>query len=169
MAGAAGWGGWQQNGAPGPVVKYFLLANPQGSLGGMDWLRFVDVGIYLALAVVVGQHWQNNRHHWIGLAISLAGFALWLLARHQLGSSFAVRAEAKELVTHGLYAKIRNPIYFFAFFAFLGEFVALGAYGAIPVLLMFQVGQYMRIKREQQVLEAAFGDEYRAYKSQTWF
>jgi protein-S-isoprenylcysteine O-methyltransferase Ste14 len=169
MAGAAGWGGWQQNGAPGPVVKYFLLANPQGSLGGMDWLRFVDVGIYLALAVVVGQHWQNDRHHWIGLAISLAGFALWLLARHQLGSSFAVRAEAKELVTHGLYAKIRNPIYFFAFFAFLGEFVALGAYGAIPVLLMFQVGQYMRIKREQQVLEAAFGDEYRAYKSQTWF
>ena len=135
----------------------------------MDWLRFVDVGIYLALAVVVGQHWQNNRHHWIGVAISLAGFALWLLARHQLGSSFAVRAEAKELVTHGLYAKIRNPIYFFAFFAFLGEFVALGAYGAIPVLLMFQVGQYMRIKREQQVLEAAFGDEYRAYKSQTWF
>jgi protein-S-isoprenylcysteine O-methyltransferase Ste14 len=169
MAGAAGWGGWQQNGAPGPVVKYFLLANPQGSLGGMDWLRFVDVGIYLALAVVVGQHWQNDRHHWIGLAISLTGFALWLLARHQLGSSFAVRAEAKELVTHGLYAKIRNPIYFFAFFAFLGEFVALGAYGAIPVLLMFQVGQYMRIKREQQVLEAAFGDEYRTYKSQTWF
>jgi protein-S-isoprenylcysteine O-methyltransferase Ste14 len=169
MAGAAGWGGWQQNGAPGPVVKYFLLANPQGSLGGMDWLRFVDVGIYLALAVVVGQHWQNNRHHWIGVAISLAGFALWLLARHQLGSSFAVRAEAKELVTHGLYAKIRNPIYFFAFFAFLGEFVALGAYGAIPVLLIFQVGQYMRIRREQQVLEAAFGDDYRAYKAKTWF
>jgi|ERR1022692_391622 protein-S-isoprenylcysteine O-methyltransferase Ste14 len=169
MAGAAGWGGWQQNGAPGPVVKYFLLANPQGSLGGMDWLRFVDVGIYLALAVVVGQHWQNDRHHWIGLAISLTGFALWLLARHQLGSSFAVRAEAKELVTHGLYAKIRNPIYFFAFFAFLGEFVALGAYGAIPVLLIFQVGQYMRIRREQQVLEAAFGDDYRAYKAKTWF
>ena len=169
MAGAAGWGGWQQNGAPGPVVKYFLLANPQGSLGGMDWLRFVDVGIYLALAVVVGQHWQNDRHHWIGLAISLTGFALWLLARHQLGSSFAVRAEAKELVTHGLYAKIRNPIYFFAFFAFLGEFVALAWYAGIVVLVIIHVGQYMRIKREEQVLGAAFGDDYRAYKSQTWF
>jgi protein-S-isoprenylcysteine O-methyltransferase Ste14 len=135
----------------------------------MDWLRFIDVAVYLALAVVVGQHWHNDRHHWIGLAISLAGFALWLLARHQLGSSFAVRAEAKKLVTRGLYSKIRNPIYFFAFFAFLGEFVALGAYGAIPVLVIFQGGQFMRIKREQQVLEAAFGDEYRAYKSKTWF
>jgi protein-S-isoprenylcysteine O-methyltransferase Ste14 len=135
----------------------------------MNWLRFVDVGIYLALAVVVGQHWQNDRHDWLGAAISLSGFFLWLLARHQLGSSFAVRAQAQKLVTHGLYSKIRNPIYFFAFFAFLGEFVALGAYGAIPVLLIFQVGQYMRIKREEQVLEAAFGDDYRAYKVKTWF
>jgi protein-S-isoprenylcysteine O-methyltransferase Ste14 len=103
------------------------------------------------------------------VAISLAGFALWLLARHQLGSSFAVRAEAKELVTHGLYAKIRNPIYFFAFFAFLGEFVALAWYAGIVVLVIIHVGQYMRIKREEQVLGAAFGDDYRAYKSQTWF
>ena len=135
----------------------------------MNFLRFVDVASYLALAAVIGPHWQNDRHHWIGLAISLPGFALWLLARHQLGSSFAVRAEAKKLVTHGLYSKIRNPIYFFAFFAFLGEFVALGAYLAIPVLLIIQVGQLGRIKREQQVLEAAFGDDYRAYKSKTWF
>ena len=59
----------------------------------MNWLRFVDLGAYLVLAVVTAQHWQNDRHHWIGVAISLAGFALWLLARHQLGSSFAVRAE----------------------------------------------------------------------------
>ena len=135
----------------------------------MNWLRFVDVGAYLVFAVVTGTHWHNDRHHWIGLAISLPGFALWLLARHQLGESFAVRAEAKKLVTHGLYAKIRNPIYFFAFFAFAGEFVALGAYGAIPVLLIVQAGQFMRVKREEQVLEAAFGDEYRAYKSKTWF
>jgi protein-S-isoprenylcysteine O-methyltransferase Ste14 len=134
----------------------------------MDWLRFIDVAVYLALAAVVGQHWHNDRHHWIGAAISLGGLFLWLLARHQLGESFAVRAEAKKLVTHGLYAKIRNPIYFFAFFAFSGELVALGAYAAIPVLLIFQGGQFMRIKREEQVLEAAFGDDYRAYKAKTW-
>ena len=134
----------------------------------MDWLRFIDVAVYLALAAVVGQHWHNDRHHWIGAAISLGGLFLWLLARHQLGESFAVRAEAKKLVTHGLYAKIRNPIYFFAFFVFSGELVALGAYAAIPVLLIFQGGQFMRIKREEQVLEAAFGDDYRAYKAKTW-
>jgi protein-S-isoprenylcysteine O-methyltransferase Ste14 len=135
----------------------------------MNWLRFVDLGIYLTLAAVTGMHWQNDRHHWIGAAISVPAFALWMLARYQLGSSFAVRAEARKLVTQGIYSKIRNPIYLFAFFAFLGEFVAMGWYSGIVVLLIIHVGQYLRIKREEQVLEAAFGDDYRAYKAKTWF
>jgi Phospholipid methyltransferase len=33
------------------------------------------------------------------------------LARYQLGRSFSVKTEAHELVTAGLYSKIRNPIY----------------------------------------------------------
>jgi protein-S-isoprenylcysteine O-methyltransferase Ste14 len=47
--------------------------------------------------------------------------------------------------------------------------VALAWYAGIVVLVIIHVGQYMRIKREEQVLGAAFGDDYRAYKSQTWF
>ena len=135
----------------------------------MNWLGFVDLGIYLTLAAVTGMHWQNDRHHWIGAAISVPAFALWMLARYQLGSSFAVRAEANKLVTYGLYSKIRNPIYLFAFFAFLGEFVAMRWYAGIVVLLIIHVGQYLRIKREEQVLEAAFGDDYRTYKARTRF
>ena len=80
-----------------------------------------------------------------------------------------MRAEAKKLVTHGIYSKIRNPIYVFGGLAFLGEFVALGWYLGIAVLVIVNLGQYFRIRREEQVLTAAFGDEYRAYKAQTWF
>jgi protein-S-isoprenylcysteine O-methyltransferase Ste14 len=135
----------------------------------MNWLRFFDLGIYLALAAVTAMHWHNDGHHWIGTAISIPAFVLWMLARHQLGDSFAVRAEAKKLVTHGIYSKIRNPIYVFGGLAFLGEFVALGWYLGIAVLVIVNLGQYFRIRREEQVLTAAFGDEYRAYKAQTWF
>ena len=135
----------------------------------MNWLRFVDLGAYLVLAVVTAQHWQNDRHHWIGAAISLPALVLWMLARYQLGSSFAVRAEAKKLVTHGIYSKIRNPIYLFGGLAFLGEFVALRWYMWAAVFVIINLGQYFRIKREEQVLEAAFGDDYRAYKAKTWF
>ncbi len=91
----------------------------------MNWLRFVDLGAYLVLAVVIGRHWHNDWPHWIGAAIAIPAFLLWMLARHQLGDSFAVRAEARKLVTHGIYSKIRNPIYIFGGLAFLGEFVAL--------------------------------------------
>jgi len=31
------------------------------------------------------------------------------------------------------------------------------------------VGQMVRARREARVLEAAFGDDYRAYRRKTWF
>src|SRR5271170_8058348 len=80
---------------------------------GMTWLRFVDLGTYLGLAVVAGMRWRGDRHHWIGAAISIPAFFLWMLARYQIGDSFAVLAEARKLVTHGIYSKIRHPIYVF--------------------------------------------------------
>ena len=135
----------------------------------MNWLRFLDLGAYLILAVVTGKHWHNDHHHWIGAAISVPAFTLWMLARYQLGASFAVRAEAKNLVTHGLYSKIRNPIYLFGGLAFLGEFLAQGWYIWMAVFVIINLGQYFRIRREEQVLEEAFGDDYRAYKAKTWF
>ena len=135
----------------------------------MNWLRFLDLGTYLILAALAGTRWQNDRHHWIGAAISVPAFFLWMLARHQLGASFAVRAEAKKLVTHGLYSKIRNPIYVFGGLAFAGVFVALGWYLWAAVFVVINLAQVFRIRREEQVLTEAFGDEYRAYQARTWF
>ena len=135
----------------------------------LNWLRFLDLGSYLILALVAGRHWRSDSHHWIGAAISVPAFALWMLARQQIGASFAVRAEAKKLVTHGLYSKIRHPIYIFGGLAFLGEFLALGWYIWIMVFLLINFSQYLRVRREEQVLSEAFGDEYRVYKARTWF
>lgn len=135
----------------------------------MKWLRFLDLGAYLILACVAITHSHNDPHHWIGALISVPGFFMWMLARHQLGDSFAVRAEAKKLVTHGLYSRIRNPIYLFGGLSFLGEFVALGWYISAAIFVPMNLGQYFRIRREEQVLSEAFGDEYRAYRASTWF
>ncbi len=136
----------------------------------MNWLRFIDVGVFLLLVAMIGSRWRSDLHHVIGAAIFVPSFCLWMLARRQIGSSFAVRAEAKKLVTHGLYSKIRNPIYVFGGVAFFGVFVAMHQYivGAI-FLIVSSIGQYFRAKREEQVLTEAFGDEYRSYKAKTWF
>jgi protein-S-isoprenylcysteine O-methyltransferase Ste14 len=138
-------------------------------LVSLNWLRFLDLGSYLILAVVAGMHWHSDHHHWIGAALSVPAFLLWMLARQQIGDSFAVRAEAKKLVTHGLYSKIRHPIYIFGGLAFLGEFLALGWYIWTVVFMLINFSQYLRVRREEQVLSEAFGDEYRVYKARTWF
>lgn len=132
--------------------------------------KLVDIGFYCLFAVAVFRHWKNDPRHVIAMPISLAAFLLWLLARHQLGKSFTVRAEAHALVTHGLYSKIRNPIYFFAFIAFAGVLIAGGWYMGLAIfLVVYYLFQTPRMRAEARVLEAAFGDEYRAYKTQTWF
>jgi len=135
----------------------------------MNWLRFVDLGTYLILAAYAGMHWHTDWRHLIGVAISVPAFFLWMLARHQLGASFAVRAEARTLVTHGLYSRIRNPIYLFGGVAFIGVFITLGRFIWLAVFVLMNSVQYFRIKREEQVLAEAFGDEYRGYKAGTWF
>lgn len=104
-----------------------------------------------------------------GLCLAVAGFVLWATARLQLGSSFAITAQARHLVTTGVYSKIRNPIYVFGSMFMAGYLLLL----AEPIwLLMFVVIvplQVWRARKEARVLEAAFGDEYRAWRAKTWF
>lgn len=132
-------------------------------------LYWIDVAFYLCFAAFVVSQNQHANRFYAGIGIAAIGFTLWILARVQLGKSFAVRAEARALVTTGLYSKIRHPIYFFAGFAFLGLFVA---WGKLIPLILFPFGysvQIPRIRKEEKVLEDAFGDEYRRYKQSTWF
>jgi protein-S-isoprenylcysteine O-methyltransferase Ste14 len=104
-----------------------------------------------------------------GLVLAIPAFVLWVTARIQLGRSFAVRAEAKELVTHGLYSKIRNPIYVFGALFITGFLLLINKPLWLLVLAAIIPLQIYRAKVEAKVLEAKFGDAYRAYRSKTWF
>jgi hypothetical protein len=57
------------------------------------------------------------------VVIGLPSLALLVLARIQLDGSFSVRPKAQALVTHGLYSRIRNPIYLFGALAIAGIFL----------------------------------------------
>jgi protein-S-isoprenylcysteine O-methyltransferase Ste14 len=104
-----------------------------------------------------------------GLAIFIPAFVLFMVARVQLGSAFSVQARASELVTKGIYARVRNPIYVFGGLMIAGAIV----WTERPVfLLIFAVLiplQIFRVRREEQVLEAKFGTAYIEYKQKTWF
>ncbi|HLY61739.1 MAG TPA: isoprenylcysteine carboxylmethyltransferase family protein [Terriglobia bacterium] len=135
----------------------------------MKSIYWIDVFFYLCFAAFVISRYQPGARFFAGITIAAIGLSLWILARLQLGKSFSVRAEARSLVTTGLYSKFRNPIYLFAGIAFAGLFTA---WGKIIPAIFFLAGysmQFLRAKKEAKVLEDAFGEEYRRYKAKTWF
>jgi protein-S-isoprenylcysteine O-methyltransferase Ste14 len=125
------------------------------------------VGIPLLLVNLAPAPWTPLRILGLGLVIS-AGVAL-TLARFQLGNSFSVRPQATELVTTGIYAKIRNPIYIFGFIVITGLLLYLNQPKWFWLFLVLIPLQFIRARAESRVLEERFGDAYRQYKSQTWF
>jgi len=112
----------------------------------------VIVGLALGLIVLKYALGPWTRIQIVGLCLLLVSFVLWTVARFQLGNSLAVSAQAKQLVTRGLYSKIRNPIYVFASCAIAGLILALGR----PVWLMVFVAliplQIWRARKEFHVL-----------------
>jgi len=107
-----------------------------------------------------------------GLGLSPVGGGPWPelpLPATSWARSFAIRAEAHKLVTHGIYSKIRNPIYVFGTVVIAGFVVLIHRPIGWLLVLAIIVMQALRARREAQLLEAAFGDAYREYRRHTWF
>jgi protein-S-isoprenylcysteine O-methyltransferase Ste14 len=124
-----------------------------------------------ALGVVV---WEHPPAAWgamqvIGICLLGIGFVCWTTARFQLGRSLTVTAQAKQLVTRGLYSKIRNPIYVFGSCVMVGLILVLGRPVWLLAFLIVIPLQIWRARKESAVLEASFGEEYRRYRARTWF
>lgn len=130
-------------------------------------LQIVAVCLLFWFLVTWKGPWNAQRY--AGTALAVMGVGFIAVARYQLGRSFSVKAEAHKLVTSGLYSKIRNPIYVFGMVMPTGVILILGKPEGWLVLLAGAVGQTIRARREAKVLEAAFGDDYREYRSKTWF
>jgi len=125
----------------------------------------------LAIGAVVfvasGPPWDAMRIS--GLILLLFGLMFLTIARVQLGDSFSVTPQARKLVTHGIYSRIRHPVYVFGAITIAGLLLYLRQPVFLLALLVLIPMQVMRARQEQRVLEAAFGEEYRRYRQSTWF
>jgi protein-S-isoprenylcysteine O-methyltransferase Ste14 len=124
-----------------------------------------------ALAVLLPLAWRESpaRLRAVGLMLVCASFPLVAIARLQLGSAFSVRPRARHLVTTGLYARIRNPIYVFSAIFVAGVFLILDRPWLLLLLVPLALVQRQRAQREAHVLEQRFGAAYRLYREKTWF
>jgi protein-S-isoprenylcysteine O-methyltransferase Ste14 len=105
----------------------------------------------------------------LGAFVALVSFTLLLVARVQLGKSFAVTPQAKGLVTAGLYSRLRHPMYLFVDLTLVGIALAVGSWYPLAPLVVLVPLQIMNAGRESRVLEEKFGAQYTAYRQATWF
>jgi|SRR6478672_8310818 protein-S-isoprenylcysteine O-methyltransferase Ste14 len=105
----------------------------------------------------------------VGAAIAAISLALVIIARVQLGKSFAVTPMAKDLVTHGLYSRLQHPMYVFVDFTVCGIALAVRRwYVLLPLAILLPL-QMRNARAERKVLQEKFGERYETYRRTTWF
>ncbi|MBU2551815.1 MAG: isoprenylcysteine carboxylmethyltransferase family protein [Proteobacteria bacterium] len=103
--------------------------------------------------------------HWAGLALFLAGLGLALVAVIQLRGLEDIR----NLVTTGLFARIRHPMYLGFILWFVGWPVYHGA-GASLLIGLVGIAAVLHWRRaEERALAVRFGDAYPDYRRRTWW
>ncbi len=107
---------------------------------------------------------------WAGAAVVLALIPFVVSAQRALGrnvSPTVITHEDHELVTHGPYRWIRNPLYTAGGLIFTGLGLVAASWlivGAAALVIPFL---WLRLPKEEAELEARFGQEYRDYVNRT--
>ena len=115
---------------------------------------------------------------YLGAAVFLA--ALWLFYRthRDLGHNWSVSLDLRErhtLVKTGIYAYVRHPMYSAFWLMAIAQLLMLPNWIAGPAgLVAFGTLFFGRVRREEEMMISAFGEQYRAYMRQTarvlpWF
>ena len=107
---------------------------------------------------------------WLGVALYAMGGVLRLAPVFALGGRFSGLVAIQrdhELVTDGLYARIRNPSYLGLVVNAVGFALVFRSAPGVVVALLNLVPLHARMDAEERLLEETFGDEYRGYRART--
>jgi protein-S-isoprenylcysteine O-methyltransferase Ste14 len=125
------------------------------------------VGTFLVCAVALFPRRELSAGSEIAATtLMLLGTALSAYVLTQLGRSFSVMAEARALVTSGVYRIVRHPLYLAEEIAVLGLVLQFLSHWTLVLLALHAGFQLRRIRNEEVTLIKAF-PEYGAYKERT--
>lgn len=122
------------------------------------WFAFADYPLH-ALPLVAGA--------------AITAYGLWLFHRSHadLGTNWSITLEVRsghQLVTHGVYRRIRHPMYAALLLYSLGQAFALPNWVAGPSYLVTMTMLFaLRLRPEEQLMLETFGQDYEAYRART--
>ena len=108
---------------------------------------------------------------WLGVVLYAGGGALRLWPVFVLGRRFSGLVAIQpghELVTGGIYSRIRNPSYLGLLVMSLGWALAFRSGVGVLLAALIVPPLVARIRSEEKLLRAHFGKEYEAYCARTW-
>jgi len=128
------------------------------------WLPLLFLGIPLVMPGTTSPfRWE------VGLALIVIGEAIRLAGVAAAGTVTRRRSRnVQRLVTYGIFAWARNPLYIGNFLIWMGFVVISGVMWFLPIaILLFAIEYTLIVAYEEGVLESIFGQEYLDYKKTT--
>ncbi len=116
-------------------------------------------------------YFQQNWIYFSGLIINLIGLLIWWSAKIKIGENWSAgygKPQIKNLITTGIYSKLRHPLYWGINFTLFGiGLISLNVWiSAISLLII--VYFFIRMHIETRYLEKALGKKYLLYEKKTW-
>ena len=107
------------------------------------------------------------------VGVACLALGLWLFARSHadLGTNWSITLEVREshrLVTHGIYERIRHPMYLALLVYSVGQALVLPNWIAGPSYLVAMALLFaLRVGPEERMMRDEFGSDYEAYSKRT--
>jgi protein-S-isoprenylcysteine O-methyltransferase Ste14 len=119
-----------------------------------NWLDFADYTL---------PAWAG----WLGVALSASAIFVFWRAHADLGLNWSPTLEIREkheLITRGIYAQIRHPMYASQWLWVIAQPLLLQNWVAGFInLLVFTPFYILRVRAEEQLMLEQFGEQYRSY------
>jgi protein-S-isoprenylcysteine O-methyltransferase Ste14 len=109
---------------------------------------------------------------WLGVLFAIAALLLFQMTHRALGRNWSVSLQLRkdhQLITTGIYRKIRHPMYTaFWLWAIAQACLLPNWFAGLAGLVGFGILFFGRIGREERMMLQTFGDDYRKYMSRTY-